>query len=521
MLFIPYSSAFHFFKQPYVTYAVIIICIVLHQFQWENRRDIEREASDYCLSVKKQPPSDASFDFFKHNTSLCRVYLAWMHESPGRDVISHSLSQHLSERSQYSQEQIDQAIDNANKHYQVFKHKVPQSLDGAVKYYPDESNVFRMLTASFAHADWLHLIGNMLFFFAFAPGVEALINNKLKYAVVILTLVVICHLSYSAYSAGAAIAVPTLGLSGVVMGMMGVAAYLMPNARIKVFIWGFRYVRSYYMPAWILAAFYIGWDALNLYWFGNSGGVNLISHVSGGLAGFVIALLFFRKRRRETKKELAEEVDYHISRKNDFNSYDLSSTYGREQAQQRYQLKQSKREHEAFLQKMYTLVSVKKDSAAIQLLITDFERYRQDYQLLQQLFDTITSWGKSRTQLCAGRLLIDVLINASQYARAVAVIKACQHTAPDFVLADPGMTLLLVRYAVDMHETDVAYYLLHDAERRYHKSVDVTAMQIREAELCLIQLNKTEQARDIVKKLLAKTDSSYKSQILALAKLIT
>jgi len=521
LFFIPYSSALHFFKQPYLTYSVIAICVVLHQFQWENRRSIESEASDYCLAVKKLASADAGFDFFRHNTSLCRDYLIWMHESPGRDVISHGLSQRLSEESQYSQQQINQAIDNATKHYQIFKNKVPLSLDGKLKYYPDETSIMQMLTASLAHADWLHLIGNMLFFFAFAPGVEALINNKLKYLAVFFSLVVITHLSYSGYSAAATVVVPTLGLSGVVMGMIGLAAYLMPNARIKVFIWGYRFVRSYYVPVWVLAAFYIGWNTLNLYWFGNNGGVNLVSHVSGGLSGFLIALMFFRQRRRETKKELAEEIDYHVSRKKDFGSYDLSSSYGRENAVERYQLKQSKKEYDSFLQQLYTLVSVKKNSEAMMLLIAEIERYRQDYQLLQQLLETISSWGKSRTQLCTGRLLIDLLINAGQYARAVLVVKACQQAAPDFVLSDPQMTLLLVRYALEIHETDVAYYLLHDADKRYHECVDVIPIKIREAELCLMQLDKSEQAKALVKQLLLKADSRYKDQILALAKLIS
>ena len=521
MFFIPYSSAFHFSRQPYITYAVIIICIALQQLQWHNRQAIEEQAKEYCLTVEKAQAEDASFDFFKRNRSLCSDYLIWMHESVGRDVISLSLKQRLEQKPEYSSEQIAQAIANAKKHYQVFRLQVPDSLDGQLLYYPDDTNLWRMLTATFAHADWLHLMANLLFFFAFAPGVEALINNKLKYALVFVSLAFICHMTYSLYSAGLSVAVPTLGLSGVVMGMIGVSAYLMPNARIKVFVWGYRFVQSYYIPAWILAVFYIGWDSLNLYWSANSGGVNLVSHVSGGFAGLMIAFIFFRQRRRETKKQLADEVDYQLSRKKDANSYDLSSTYGRDRAAERYQLKQSKKQYEAFLQQLYTLVSVKKDADAVMLLISDEERYRQDFQLLEKLFESISHWGKSRSLLCTGRLLIELLISKNQHVRAINIVKECQRITPAFVLADAGMSLLLVRYAIEIHEINVAYHLLHDAEHRYDSTVDITAMRIKEAELCLMYLDKPEQAKAIVKQLLSLKDVKYKTEIMALAKLTT
>ncbi|MCK5334964.1 MAG: rhomboid family intramembrane serine protease [Gammaproteobacteria bacterium] len=518
LLFLPYSAALHLLKKPYVTYIVMLTCVLLHQFQWDNRKTIELQAEEYCLSIKKIPAISSGIDVFNKNYMFCKSSLIALHEARDRHVVSNQILQHSNAKDQPSRERDSQIRESINKHYAAFKTDVPASLDGYLMYYPDETNVWKMITATFAHADWLHLIGNLLFFFAFATGVEGVINNKLKYTAIFMALLFICHISYSIYTSASDIAIPTLGLSGVVMGMMGVSAYLMPNARIKVLIWGYRFVSFYYIRAWILAVIYIGWDTFSLYYFGQNGGVNLVSHVSGGFAGFIIAFIFLRDRKQEAKEELAEEVDFQVSRKKDFNSYDLSSTYGRKATAERLQVRQSKKEYEKYMQEIYTLVNVHKDSEAVLLIMHDYSRYQQDYQLLQQVFERINDWGKSHTLLCTGRMLIDVLLEVSQYARAVNIVKQCQQASSGFVLADPGMTLLLVRYAIELHEYEVAYYLVHDADNRYASCVDITPMRISEAEICLMYVDKAEQGKKIIKQLLDEADNKYKDEVITLAK---
>ena len=520
MLFLPYSAALDLVKKPYITFAVIFICIVLHQFQWNARNAIEQQAEQYCQSVKERSPVTQGVDVFGKSYIFCKSALMAMHSARDLQSINQQIKKQVKGWDEYSDAALPQIVINTNLHYAKFKMLAPESLDKQLMYYPDETNVWRMITSSLAHADWLHAIGNLLFFFAFAVGVEGVINNKLKFSILLLTLAFICSLSYTIYSAGADRVVPTLGLSGVVMGMIGASAYLVPQARIKVLIWGFRFVRSFYIRAWILALFYIGWDTLNLYYFGNNGGVNLVAHVSGGIAGYMLAFAFLRKEKEIAKEELAEEIDYQVNRKKDGHSYALSSTHGREEWSERVALRKTKQEYEKYLQEIYTQVNVRKDSDAIMLILNDYERYQQDFYLLVQVFERIKAWGESRTLLCVGRCLIEILIEGSQYARAVEVVKECQQVTKDFVLADPGMSLLLVRYAIEIHEENVAYYLLHDADKRYDRSVDTTAMKIREAELCFKELANEEQGKELVRQLLAEVDDKYKDQVMALAKVM-
>lgn len=48
-------------------------------------------------------------------------------------------------------------------------------------YQPTSWNPIAMITSSLAHADWFHLLGNLVFFLAFAPALETLIGSKIRY----------------------------------------------------------------------------------------------------------------------------------------------------------------------------------------------------------------------------------------------------------------------------------------------------------------------------------------------------
>ena len=64
-------------------------------------------------------------------------------------------------------------------------------------------------------------------------------------------------------------------------------------------------VRIVAVPAWLLVAWYIGWDAYDLFVLSDdSSGVNLVAHVSGAALGYLAGIAFFRSRRREIKAEL-------------------------------------------------------------------------------------------------------------------------------------------------------------------------------------------------------------------------
>jgi membrane associated rhomboid family serine protease len=93
-------------------------------------------------------------------------------------------------------------------------------------------------------------------------------------------------------------ALPTVGLSGIVMGMIAMLAYFMPTAKVRCFYWFIVKIGTVAISAWILALFFIGVDVYTLLTKDDMGGINLIAHVSGAVIGFVLGVAFFRGNKR-------------------------------------------------------------------------------------------------------------------------------------------------------------------------------------------------------------------------------
>ena len=106
------------------------------------------------------------------------------------------------------------------------------------------------------------------------------------------------NIAYSLAMIGAQNPLPTVGLSGVVMGMIAMLAYFLPTAKVRCFYWFFIRIGTIAVSALILATVYIGIDVYTLLTQDDLGGVNLIAHVSGAALGLLLGVIFFRARKR-------------------------------------------------------------------------------------------------------------------------------------------------------------------------------------------------------------------------------
>ena len=70
----------------------------------------------------------------------------------------------------------------------------------SLMYYPDSWNPLTMVSSSLAHADWPHLIGNLLFFYAFSPMLEEAVANRIRYLLILLMMAIVTGISYSVFS---------------------------------------------------------------------------------------------------------------------------------------------------------------------------------------------------------------------------------------------------------------------------------------------------------------------------------
>ena len=145
-----------------------------------------------------------------------------------------------------------------------------------------------LFTAMFMHAGWLHLIGNMLYLWIFGDNVEDRFGH-LKFLVFYLVAGIAATFSQLAFSADSA--VPNLGASGAVAGVLGSYLLLYPRGRVHVMM-GRGVVPA---PAIVVIGL---WFVLQLFSGIGSvagpdqeGGVAYMAHVGGFVAGFLLTFL--------------------------------------------------------------------------------------------------------------------------------------------------------------------------------------------------------------------------------------
>ena len=304
-MFLPYRADLEFTSTPIVTWLVCLVCIVVFFEQQQSSRDITQTAEKYCsqdhprrfwLTMKKLAGEQAD--------AACPKIMSAIHTSGHPSEVINRLAEHAApwdlmnaaESRAYTVQQLEHAYDD-------FKSSVRPSLTERLAYNPTSYNVWHMVTAAFAHASWVHIVGNLLFFFAFATTVEIVVG-PLAFAFMIFALAIGTHLCYSLSQVTATSPMPTIGLSGVVMGIIGLFAYLAPTARIRCVLWLLVFWRVLRVPAWILALWYVGWDVYSLTHNNGSSHVNFVAHLSGAALGYLSGLVLFRKRK--------EWVDEHL-----------------------------------------------------------------------------------------------------------------------------------------------------------------------------------------------------------------
>ena len=161
-----------------------------------------------------------------------------------------------------------------------------------------------MLSAAVVHGSWFHVIGNLLFFFAFAATLEMLLGGTV-FVAVLLALAVLSHSVYSVATLTLANALPTVGLSGVVYGVMALFVFFLPRVRIRCFLWVIIFFKRFSVPAWTLVLAFVGFDVFQLLFTEVNSEINLAAHVGGAAFGYLLGVAFFRNKR-QTIRALAD-----------------------------------------------------------------------------------------------------------------------------------------------------------------------------------------------------------------------
>ena len=171
-----------------------------------------------------------------------------------------------------------------------------------------DAHWYQYLTASFVHAGWMHLIGNMLFLIVFGDNVEDVLGP----AGLLLLYFVGGYAGDSMFvAANPAVTIPTVGASGCIATLAGAYAVMFFNRRIgvRVMLLVLPLHTFHWRAFWVLLLWF-GADVYNTIAshgvMDGEGGVNFVAHGAGFSVGFLVglfAIIHGAKRRYDTLAE--------------------------------------------------------------------------------------------------------------------------------------------------------------------------------------------------------------------------
>ena len=162
-----------------------------------------------------------------------------------------------------------------------------------------------ILTSMFLHGSWGHILGNLWFLFIFGDNIEEALG----------------HLPYALFYLGSGIAaaamqvvmdpssaVPMVGASGAISGVLGAYLVLYPRARVHNLVFLGFWITTLRLQAWVMLGY---WFLLQL--FGGlvqqvgGGGTAFWAHVGGFATGLLVGFLARGQVQRTARWALPPE----------------------------------------------------------------------------------------------------------------------------------------------------------------------------------------------------------------------
>jgi len=181
----------------------------------------------------------------------------------------------------------------------LFEMSLGPQLQGLINTYglvPARFEVSALFTSMFLHGGWGHLFGNMLYLWIFGDNVEDRMGH-VGYLFFYLVCGVAAGVAHVLTNAGSA--VPTVGASGAIAGVLGAYLVLFPRARVLTLLPFFTTVyfpASFFLGIWFVMQVFSGAWQLGV---AHTSNVAFLAHVGGFVAGAFLGLLARGFGRRE------------------------------------------------------------------------------------------------------------------------------------------------------------------------------------------------------------------------------
>ena len=163
---------------------------------------------------------------------------------------------------------------------------------GEIQHYQTPLPVyFNFLSSMFMHGDIMHIFGNMLFLWIFGDNLENLLGH-IRFAAFYIVCGIAAALAQVVMDSNSAI--PMLGASGAISGILGGYLVLFPQRQVRAIIFNFLTT----VPAFVALGLWIGYQILlGFLTPAGQGGVAYAAHIGGFIAGVILVKVFAIGRR--------------------------------------------------------------------------------------------------------------------------------------------------------------------------------------------------------------------------------
>jgi membrane associated rhomboid family serine protease len=157
-------------------------------------------------------------------------------------------------------------------------------------------DLYTLVTSTFLHGGWMHLLGNMLFLWVFADNIEATIGS-FKFVLFYISGGVIASLAHALLNTSSSI--PCVGASGSIAACLGAYLIIFPKSQIKmlflIFFTTFNVRAIFFLGFWIVQQFISGFGSLGVR--AENSGVAYWAHIGGFLFGLTCGYMWRNKVR--------------------------------------------------------------------------------------------------------------------------------------------------------------------------------------------------------------------------------
>jgi membrane associated rhomboid family serine protease len=155
---------------------------------------------------------------------------------------------------------------------------------------PAHPRLETLVTSMFLHGGWSHIIGNMLFLWAFGRSLEDAMGHT-KFLGFYLACGVIAGIVQVIFNLNSRI--PTVGASGAIAGVMGAYLIKFPRARIHTLVFVFIFLTTIEIPAafiliyWFFVQVFSGYGSIAHTQL-TEPGVAVFAHIGGFISGMIL-----------------------------------------------------------------------------------------------------------------------------------------------------------------------------------------------------------------------------------------